>query len=503
MNLGLRLALTFIAWFIYWLLPAEIIAIWVGYLVIFFGILALRNLKSALISSILLLTLLLLITLYQIQAPNVFYKLWFSPFIALSFLDPDLNRSSKIGLRSNAKDRHRELVSLTGFSTLLGNGVFQVLHGILFLMYGTSKRHLIRHIHSATPTIILPLLWLILGLVVRGFNGTGMTHLATASSWIWAPILCFIFVRLSTQQVSLYLKGLALGLITSASFGLAITLLNPSVTHPLIEPLVSLGSLHQAMQPGQPDTLAASGFFFHRLKFAHVSVLVLPVLWLLSRRAAYIGLALVVTALFCSYASWAAVTFVGLATVSLTFKLWLPRSITLYLSLILSCVLGMHAFISTQPTRSAELIAKSPSLTTRQFMAKEAIDLIVEQPLGLGHGGFKHWSLTNYPKTLNNRQLPRTLPHNIGLSALVETGFVGWALMVGLMSYLLTLSLKAFEMVMPANREVLLLSAIVGCATLVLLGLGLLHDPLYHKPVAFSWMLIVALGHRLRALHSM
>ena len=50
--------------------------------------------------------------------------------------------------------------------------------------------------------------------------------------------------------------------------------------------------------------------------------------------------------------------------------------------------------------------------------------------------------------------------------------------------------------------EVRLLSVIVGSATIALVYLQALHDPLYHKPVAFSWMLVIALGHRLRALYS-
>ncbi|MEC8051741.1 MAG: O-antigen ligase family protein, partial [Myxococcota bacterium] len=309
-------------------------------------------------------------------------------------------------------------------------------------------------------------------------------------------------IQLSSRQVSFYLKGLAIGLLTSAVLGLIVTLINPSPSHPLIEPLVSLGSLHQAMQPGQPDRFAAGGFFFHRLKYAHLSLLLLPVLFVLHRRLAYFGLAIVLIALTQSQATWAAVSLVCMSIIFVTFRIWLPRSLSFYLMAILAVVTGLHAFMSDQHGRRAEIIAGSPSLTTRQFMAEQAIEIIVDKPGGLGHGGFKHWSLSNYPTKLNNRQLPRTLPHNLGLSTVVETGFLGWTLMVTLLTYLLGLSLKAFEMKMPAGQEVRLLSLIVGNATIALICLGLLHDPLYHKPVAFGWMLIIALAHRLRSLYS-
>ena len=85
---------------------------------------------------------------------------------------------------------------------------------------------------------------------------------------------------------------------------------------------------------------------------------------------------------------------------------------------------------------------------------------------------------------------------------MVETGILGWTLMMTLLTYLLGLSLKAFEMKMPAGTRGAFALVIVGNATIALICLGLLHDPLYHKPVAFGWMLVIALGHRLRSLYS-
>ena len=503
MNLGSRLLLALTAWLIYWVIPSDLVAIWASYLTLFSAVFALRNLTSTLICYTLLLTLLLPITLYQVDPPSLFYKVWFSPLIPLSFLYPDLNRTKGAIPNRRNESRHQGFLVLSGLSTVLGNGAFQVTHGLLSVFHGLSRGHLTRELRGIGPAITLATLWLILGLLIRLINGTGIDYLSTAISWIWAPLLCLIFTQLSFRQVSFYLNGLAIGLLVSAAFGLTITLVNPSPSHPLIEPLVSLGSLHQALQPGQPDRFAVGGFFFHRLKFAHLSLLFLPVLFVLRRHLAYIGLTIVLIALPLSQATWAAVSLVCISIILVTFRIWLPRSPAVYLVAILTVVMGLHAFMSDQHGRTAKIIAGSASLTTRQFMAEQAIEVIVDKPGGLGHGGFKHWSLSNYPKELNNRQLPRTLPHNLGLSTVVETGFLGWTLMVTLLTYLLGLSLKAFEMKMPASQEVRLLSIMVATATVALICLGLLHDPLYHKPVAFGWMLVIALGHRLRSLYSM
>ena len=315
-----RLLLALIAWLIYWLIPSDLVAIWASYLALLSAIFALRDLTSALISSTLLLTLLLPITLYQVDTPSLFYKVWFSPLIPLSFLYPDLNRTKGAAINRRKEHRHQGFLILSGLSAVLGNGAFQVMHGLLSVFHGLSKSQIARELRGVGPAITLATLWLILGLLLRLSNGTGIDYLSTAISWIWAPFLCLVFIQLSSRQVSFYLKGLAIGLLTSAVLGLIVTLINPSPSHPLIEPLVSLGSLHQAMQPGQPDRFAAGGFFFHRLKYAHLSLLLLPVLFVLRRRLAYFGLAIVLIALT-QLATWAAVSLVCVSIIFVTLNM--------------------------------------------------------------------------------------------------------------------------------------------------------------------------------------
>ena len=153
MNLGSRLLLAFIAWLIFWLIPTDLVAVWASYLALLTAVFALRNLTSTLISSILLLTLLLPITLYQVDTPSLFYKVWFSPLIALSFIYPDLNRSKGTAPNRGKENRHQLFLVLSGLSTVLGNGAFQLMHGLLSLFQGFSKSHLIREILNVGPAI--------------------------------------------------------------------------------------------------------------------------------------------------------------------------------------------------------------------------------------------------------------------------------------------------------------------------------------------------------------
>ena len=71
---------------------------------------------------------------------------------------------------------------------------------------------------------------------------------------------------------------------------------------------------------------------------------------------------------------------------------------------VLAFVIGLHAFISHQHSRTAEIIAGSPSLTTRQFMAEQAIEVIVKSHGGLDTGALSigAWRITPKNSTTAN-----------------------------------------------------------------------------------------------------
>ena len=109
-------------------------------------------------------------------------------------------------------------------------------------------------------------------------------------------------------------------------------------------------------------------------------------------------------ALGLSHATWGGVSLVSMSILLITLRVWLPRSPSIYLMAVLAFVIGLHAFISHQPSRTAEVIAGSPSLTTRQFMAEQAIELIVEKPGGLDTGALNigAWRITPKNSTTAN-----------------------------------------------------------------------------------------------------
>ena len=502
MNFGPRLALSAVSLVAYWLLPTTLPLVWGAYLVVLVLLFGLRDSLSPLIMLVVLSLLLLPLSLYSTKISLSFLKLWLTPIVPITFLFPDLSRGYG-GVRSGVETlRFRPLLSLSALSTFLGNGAFQVAHGLSVLLFGQARTFTTKSI-LFSPTFSIPLLWLLLGIGLRVVHQSGFDKLSTALSWIWAPLLCVMFHHFSLHHIRYYLTRAGVGLIMCSVFGFLIYHVNPSIEHPIMAFLPAISSIHQARLPGTTDEFALGGFFFHRLKFAHLSLMLLPTLWFFSsRKVASLSTILVISAIALSHAAWAGAVLIGLTTIHLVLALWKRPPLHLLVSATLLSTVSLGIFFHQDKTLPQSLVAKSPSLQTRALMAESAINLIESTPSGLGHGAYKSWSLEHYPKNLDNRQLPRTLPHNLGLASLVETGVIGWSLIVGLLTYLLSFSFKVLSGSFAASSEHRLLALLIASATLSLIGLGMLHDPLYHKPVAFGWMTVLGLAHALRRNYS-
>jgi len=499
MNLRLRWALAILALALYWAIPASLYFLWTPYLLGFVLLFGLRHLGNTLLTLFILSVLLIPIQLYQATQLD-FLKSWLCPLIPLTFLFPATACSLEHRAHRHPMVGYRHWLRLTGSTTFIGNGAFQIVHGLSVFLFASPSKSFNRVLTS--PAFFIPILWLLTGILLKLLQLGGLSHLSTAASWLWAPALCLSFAAFSPEQLRNYLQGIGSGLALSSAFGLVIYIFNPSLEAPILNFLPSISSLHQAKIPGSENTWAASGFFFHRLKFAHLSLLLLPtILFIPSRVIKLLSAVLAVVALVLSHATWAIVVAVALLPLCIVLRLRKLPKAEFVIGAALLCTLAVHGLIVGQPNLSEKLIAKSPSLQTRQFMATQAIEHIEERPYGMGHGSYKAWSIEHYPSEFNNRQLPRTLPHNLGLSTLVETGIAGWSLLVALLTYLLSQSVEVLWKAR-ASAQAKRLAFLIGSATLTFLGLGMLHDPLYHKPVAFGWMVIIGLGHRLRTDHS-
>ena len=270
MNLGWRWLLAAISTAIYAIIPIAAYPIWSTLLLAHVVIGVMRQPEATLTAIIVLLTPLLSVTFLSPESLTpVLYYSWYYPLIPMAFLFPDLSRKPYDSSGPTAT-RHGPLVGLSGLSLAIGDGIFQIINGCLMLLYTVRATLGFRQILNA-PTVVIPLVWLLTGTLLGFYHGGQLTDFSTASAWIWGPLLAFTFSQLSPGQMALYLRLTGTGLVLSSCYGLAIKFLNPAATHPLVKPLLSLGSVHQGMTPGSSAEFTAGGFFFHRLKFAHQS----------------------------------------------------------------------------------------------------------------------------------------------------------------------------------------------------------------------------------------
>ena len=233
-----------------------------------------------------------------------FLKIWLSPLIPLTFLFPSTTISAQRNVQRNPPTPYRHWLRLSGFTTVIGDGAFQVVHGISVLLVASSWRSFRGALRS--PAFFIPVLWLLTGLFLKLLYLDGLDHLSTAASWLWAPLLCLTFAALNSEQLSTYLQAVAVGLGLSSGFGIILWLLNPPLETPILNLLPFISSLHQAQIPGSHDAWAASGFFFHRLKFAHLGLILLPTLLFIPKGLIRTLVAsVVIAAITLSHAAWA------------------------------------------------------------------------------------------------------------------------------------------------------------------------------------------------------
>lgn len=501
MNLRWRWLLTGLSTLLYACIPVDTFQLW-GILLFAHAVIgALRQPEATLTSIIVMLAPLISIAfLTPSSLSATLGYVWLYPLIPMAFLFPDMQRVLHFP-PIPTRVRDRPLISLSGLSLAIGDGIFQVVHGCFAVLYALRQSVALRQLWNA-PVICIPCIWLILGMVLRYCHNGHLDDLSTASAWIWGPILGFTFSQLSPVQIALYVRMVGVGITMSAIYGVLIKVINPLATNPLIAPLLSLGSTHQGMTPGSSTEFAAGGFFFHRLKFAHQSSLLLLSTRLHTKGFGYAMMVIAAGAIIASGARWAALIMFSVGCLFIIYRYArLRRTSLLWFAMLglLSTVVTLYHLPSDIRTSA---IHSQRSFETRQIMYQSAMKVVENHSLGLGHGGFKRWSQKRYPIELNNLELPRTLPHNFGLATLTETGPLGWALMVLLIVYVIEVGCRGLGTRLPQPAFVRILCGLTVFGALVFLGLGILHDPLYHKPVAYSWMMILGLTQYLRRAYS-
>ena len=332
------------------------------------------------------------------------------------------------------------------------------------------------------------LAWFVIGVLMISISGLGV--LKSSEIFRHAPILAapavFLSVRSLPQRalpkvhqilMVMLCAGALLGVYQwySSSHDLAFMVRADS----------SIAS--QARVPGAYDSMAAAGFYFHRLKMAHVLVLaiglVVPFALTKGRQAgwAWLAAALFTTCLAGTFAkaSWGACLVGTIAAGYCLFK-------QIRKPLLFASLAGAGAILYLQSNEQLVLPSSMGSSTgIRSMIWGQALHVIQDYPGGVGLGNYSKVVASYYDQVMPAFHI-RTYPHNLLLSWWAECGAGGMLILVS--SWVITF-VKAFQRACDtnlgsANRSIYA-SLVFYLASFWIIGLT--HDVFYHQSVALMF----------------
>jgi O-antigen ligase len=392
--------------------------------------------------------------------------------------------------RASLADWHGRLLVLAAACVPVGEGLALGALVALMLKLVVRRRELpweVLRRGPAMPTVVAFGVWLAAGAVAIVVGGEGWLKPGELGRWVplltipvvglTAPIVPHRYLR---QAVTAFVALLAV----SCLFGLVQYGFN-------VRPGESLsrqasGMTSQARVPGQWDRTVAGGFYFHRLKLAHVLLVGIAGLAgrqlyaAMSRRQRVVELGLValfVTTFFLTYARGAILALAAGVLLLLAFA-----GRRLVLATVPVLVLGAALVFAVPSIRHRiESIGSQDASSVRALIWSQAVRVIADHPLGVGIGNFTP-VVDRYYETSSPAFGIRTYPHNVWLAAWAETGPVGLA--AYLAAWLLFLGACARAVVRRGPAAPAAAAGLFGIgATLVV---GLTHDVLFHNSVALA-----------------
>lgn len=349
--------------------------------------------------------------------------------------------------------------------------------------------------------------WITCGVLAYATSGLGILKAGEFSRWL--PVATLFVVAWSIEDLpELWAKRSAqafvIMLAVASLFGLVNYLLNVRPAEFLVHTEATFATQNRV--PGQFHRSVVGGFYFHRLKMAHVLVvgfggllsrqlfLTLP----LRRRFAEMALAgLFLSALFFTFArgALAALAFAGFCLVVLK-----KGVVRMMAGVGLFAALGVGALIPAIRARVMSMGAADTS-ETRALIWSTMARILADHPFGVGLG--------NYPKIVDryyDLYAPafnvRTYPHNIFLSAWAETGPFG---VVAFAAFFVALAAYYFKRLQSYGSW----PAATGLyCVLSVFFLGLTHDVFFHNAVALAffgvmgWVLGVEMRHTPDSQHA-
>jgi O-antigen ligase len=309
------------------------------------------------------------------------------------------------------------------------------------------------------------------------------------------PLILFPLVACSVSRLSPPLVAKAastfvgvLGL--SCLFALFQYFSNLHENASFMELLGFISAKHQVHAPGQGGRLVAGGFYFHRLKMAHV--LLLGTSFLISRQIFSplakkarvlegLALSLFVSTLFLTYTRAALLGLVagGFIIIWFASKRWKAAAGSIGILVILVA-------LSYSPVRERVLsIGDATASNERILLWSTAVNVIEDRPWGMGLGNYPSLIGQYYADVSGATHLPRTYAHNLLLSVWAEAGPLG---ALGYSWMWICVALACFWRL--RKREFAPTHFIAAAGLMALIAMwtvGLTHDVLYHKPVCLTF----------------
>ena len=395
---------------------------------------------------------------------------------------------------------HGAALVTTAVCVPLGEGATAVALGgvalLLLLRRHTVQPHAL--LHGAVGRVLAGLgVWLAAGLAAVLLGGEGWLKPGELGRWV--PLLAVPLAVLSmTALPRAWLLRAAWGFVLSLTVAALFGLLQYAFDwQPTRFWHAQSGAAAQAWVPGEMRAVAG-GFYFHRLKMAHVLLVGLSILlgrqlfgvmaW--RRRLAEAAVTGLLTAtLFLTFTRGA---FLGLAAAAggcLLLASWRARLLSLVLAL------GILGGTASMPQVRARLqsMGDAEASEVRAFLWGESVRVLVDHPFGVGLGNYSQ-VIGRYYDAVDPTFGTRTYPHNVLLAAWVETGPVGLA------GYVWAWAAFAAACVQRLRRGEMLpdrggrSAAAAGLAgSLAFWTVGMTHDVLYHNAVGYAFCGLLAL----------
>jgi len=381
----------------------------------------------------------------------------------------------------------------------IGEGLsMAALVGVLVLLV-VRRREVQLRVLRESPTfgVVAGLgAWLAAGLLAIVLGGEGWQKPDEIGRWL--PFLAIPAVALSApmlpeRTLRLAVRAFVAALAVACLFGLVQYAFNirPGESISRVDSTIAT----QGRIPGRFGETVAGGFYYHRLKMAHVLVVGLALaasrqlfaaLTLRRRLVEGALLALMGATFLLTYTRGA---LVALAVGGFACLPFLTRRVRLAAMLGLALAAGVVLAIPSVRARVMS-IGSDQASAVRSLIWSQGVRIIADHPLGTGLGNYIV-VVNRYYDAADPAFTVRTYPHNVFLTAWAEAGpvgLVGWV--VAWLSLVVACGRALWRRKSPFGDDAV--AAGVGLLGIVaMLFIGLTHDVLFHNAVAMAFSAMV------------